>query len=279
MENKESIIIGFLGQIKSGKTFLISQLSNVHLPNCPTTGLSLLYSTKENDAFGYIDTASLNKPIINQLSTEALITNLLIKDKQNIELFIQTFLLEHSSLLIIVINELTSEEQQIINTVINSKLSAEKFQSLICVHNLKSLQKIEQIEEYIENVLLKSSPYKINSLMLEDGIHKYFIEERQKIVIFHLIIAQENSEAGDHWNNSTISFIHGVKRYNCLKKFSMIDLVKEHLYKYQSFFYAAPITIDDISIDKDKGIILKNEAIESNRISLGKFILVIPYFR
>ena len=92
---------------------------------------------------------------------------------------------------------------------------------------------IEQIEEYIKDVLLKCSTFTLfeghkNSTSKKGKKGKYFYEESNELKIFHLIYANEGSKAGDYYNNFTLNYIEQtIQSITNLTSFDVMETIKE----------------------------------------------------
>ena len=73
-------------------------------------------------------------------------------DKQITEYFLQTFILQESHILIFLVEQLTYSDQKLLNRIKNEC----KGKKLFVVHNLYTLTTKQQVEEYIQNTLMKS---------------------------------------------------------------------------------------------------------------------------
>ena len=93
---------------------------------------------------------------------------------------------------------------------------------------------IKQVEDYINNCLLKSATFtlerKINittELKRDSGVC-YYETNTNNQKIFHLIFANEGSEAGKYYNNYTLNFIEeSYKAITEIKSFDVIETIKE----------------------------------------------------
>lgn len=132
----------------------------------------------------------------------------------------------------------------------------------------------EQVEEYINECLLKSVTFtleegnktstKANSI---DG--KYFYEKNVGQKIFHLIYANEGSEAGKYYNKFTLDYLENsyqdiidIKPFDVIEtiKNRFIDLSKEIIENLDK-----PLTIKDFNEDK-----LSIKLMNHNNITLKK---------
>ena len=72
--------------------------------------------------------------------------------------------------------------------------------------------------------------------------YKQIFEDKKNMNIIHLIMANENSEAGSYYNESTIYFIKKLMTTNLnFVKFPIIDKVKDFLIKHSDDFFNEPL--------------------------------------
>ena len=155
------------------------------------------------------------------------------REKLLTELFLQNYIISNSNILIIVVGILSYSEQKLINGI-QSEIQRTKInRKLFIVHNLITYTTKDQIKEYIDTYLLKSATFnlekghKINSSTKEEnGI--YFFEQNTEPKIYHLIFANEGSEAGEYYNNFTLNFIENqYADVTDLKPFDVIETIKD----------------------------------------------------
>lgn len=104
---------------------------------------------------------------------------------------------------------------------------------LYIIHNLIDFININQVKDYIKNILCLNFDLKkghlnnsINKKEKEDTI--YYYEENKSHQIYHLFLAKEESEAGNYYNDFTIKFLEdSFKSIINLKSFDVIKTVKE----------------------------------------------------
>jgi HSP20 family molecular chaperone IbpA len=91
----------------------------------------------------------------------------------------------------------------------------------------------EQVEEYIEDFLLKSATFDLAvghkiSTKEEEKTGTYYYETIKTQKIFHLIFAQEGSDAGNHYNNLTLDFLeNSYQNVTNLTNFDVIETIKD----------------------------------------------------
>ena len=286
-KNKDSIIIGVLGNNNKGKSFLLTRLSKIKLlsgTSINTEGLSVKYP----DLKGYkgrkiilLDSAGLETPVLKKTDMENKKIGINkvdenekekeknkefkenTRDKIMTELFLQNFIIDVSDVLLVVVGKLTYSEQLLINKI---KEQSKKIKRIIfIIHNLQEFWARNQVENYIKNTLLNCSTFKLkkrawistqedednNEIKIKDNSEDkeenlvddeiadeesklydiHFTEiikyKDKKLEVYHLILANENSEAGKIYNPYAYKFIEHV--YNFVsepKKFDIFDQVK-----------------------------------------------------
>ena len=155
------------------------------------------------------------------------------REKIMTELFLQNYIIHNSDILIIVVGLLTYSEQKLLNRIKNELKRAKINKTLYVIHNLMTYTTIAQIESYIADTLLKSVTFELEKNLninaqigVQNGVSYY--EKNSNSRIFHLIFANEYSEAGKYYNEYTLSFIENLyKTYIDLKGFDIIETVKE----------------------------------------------------
>ena len=163
------------------------------------------------------------KEIFREKSREKLIT----------ELFLQNYIIYNTNILIIVVGILSYSEQKLINRIRTEIQRSKINRKLFIIHNLLTYTTKEQIKEYIDTYLLKSATFnleeghKISSSTKEEN-GTYFFEKHTEPKIYHLIFANEGSEAGEYYNNFTLNFIENqYADVIDLKPFDVIETVKD----------------------------------------------------
>ena len=140
---------------------------------------------------------------------------------------------------------------------------------LFIIHNLKTYYSKEQVKDYIDNYLLKSATFTLEkghkiSSELKQNNGLYYFEVKSEPKIFHLIYANENSDAGNYYNKYSLLFIEhsfqnvtDLKKYNVIKSIEekFVELSKEIIEKKEGEIYK----IDDFKTEKE---IIKNKKIE-----------------
>lgn len=155
------------------------------------------------------------------------------RDKLITEIFLQNYIMNYSDILIIVVGILTYSEQKLLCKIKNEILNYKERKPLFIIHNLMTYTTIEQVEDYISNCLLKSSTFSLElghkiSTKTQKKTGVYYYENNVNTKIFHLIFANEGSEAGNYYNNLTLEFIeNSYQGVINIKSFDAIQSVKE----------------------------------------------------
>ena len=168
-KDKKLLKIGVIGNSKSGKSFLLSKISDFKLmvgASIQTNGLSIKYPDNHRNLI-LLDSCGMEKPVFknninikenqgedyNKKIEENKIYKERAKDKVMTELFLQNFITKNSDILIVVVGNLTFSEQLLIEKI--KEESKNKRDKIFIIHNLQFLRKIEQVENYINDTLYK----------------------------------------------------------------------------------------------------------------------------
>ena len=249
-KNEKVIKIGVIGNANKGKSFILSKISKMDLPSgmsIKTEGLSIKYPDLDlykDRRIALLDSAGLETPVlISDESQKDINKNDLFKEKSRekliTELFLQNYIINNSDILVIVVDSLSFSEQKLLIKIKREMERAKITAPLYIIHNLKSFTSVEQVEDYIYNSLLKSATFSLEkglniSTKIEQNTGIYFYEkdkEKEKNKerkIYHLIYANEGSEAGKYYNQFTLNFIeNSYQNVTDLESFDVIDSIKE----------------------------------------------------
>ena len=207
--------------------------------------------------------------MIDDLSTIA-------KDKALTELFLQNFIITESDILIAMVGILTYSEQKLLNRIKSDLKKRKKNYSLYVIHNLQTYVEKEQVENYINETLLNCATFELKERK-DIYIHekkknkndKYYVEvfkdQDTSQKIFHLIFANDCSNAGDFYNEFTLEFLR--KRFNDttqITNFPLVEKIKESFQRMSAEMLENKIDElnfsneeDCIKLMTDKDIILK----------------------
>ena len=207
--------------------------------------------------------------MVNDLSTIA-------KDKALTELFLQNFIMIESDILIAMVGILTYSEQKLLNRIKADLKKRKKNYSLYVIHNLQTYVEKEQVEKYINETLLNCATFELKERkdiyihekekkMNDTYYVEVFKEQDTSQKIFHLIFANDSSNAGNYYNEFTLEFLR--KRFNDttqITNFPLVEKIKESFQKMSTEMLENKIEElnfsneeDCIKLMTDKDIILK----------------------
>ena len=208
------------------------------------------------------------KDLFREKSREKLIT----------ELFLQNYIIYNSDILIVVVGILTYSEQKLLNKIKNEIQRAKLNKTLFIIHNLMTFTSIKQVEEYIDTILLKSETFNLElghkiDTSFEDKNGVYYYEKNSEPKIYHLLYANEGSEAGLYYNKFTLDYLENFyKMVTDIKAFDILETVKERFIDISNEFFEQlekPLTKDNFDNSNEKLIKLKNP----NKIVLKKCLI------
>ena len=254
-KKEENLKIGIIGNANKGKSFLLSKISKIKLPSSTsirTEGLSIKYPELEgyeNRKIVLLDSAGLETPVLkedietlNQLEEiqekkEKDLFKEKSREKLITELFLQNYIINNSDVLIIVVGILTYSEQKLLNRIktdfLKSRNKNKIEKPLFIIHNLMTYETVQQVEEYINDCLLKSATFDLkigHNISTKESKKKgiYYYERNITQKIFHLIFARDKSDAGKFYNDSTLDFLENIyQNVIDLKSFDVIETVKD----------------------------------------------------
>ena len=285
LKEKDGIAITAIGNSNQGKSFILSRISEIEIPSSHsvnTKGLSIIFpdNLSKNDSnkrYIILDTEGSQNAITISEEDREVIYGLkelekiekieeTSRDKQMTENFLQGFALDSAQVVIAVVGQLTFQDQKFLNRI----KDVCKNKNLFIVHNLMFLEKKEEVENHIKDVIESSLFFNLekqnmivftNSENKEEKKEKEENEKKEKeenekdtvnrIIyvessnsgkkeshIIHLILAKEGSEAGDYYNKSTISYLReSVIAIPKQKKFDILEKFKKYLYSTSSEYF------------------------------------------
>ena len=303
-KDKPSVVVSVIGNQNKGKSWILGKISGEEIPKgyaCKTRGLSIIYPTIDKQNIILLDTAGFETPLVendvyklskkkDELSEKEYLEEVtdLAKDRQMTEYFLQRFVLTQANILLVLVGQLTYTDQKFLNRI--KKECGDK--RIFIIHNLKNLEEISQVKEYIMDTLKLSLTFKLkeNNMIIFDDITEeekkkhnyiYYTEEfndddddnnqvQQDIV--HLIMAKDGTEAGNYYNKTTIDYIKNqIVVFVGIKKFPIEEKIKEFLFKVSKDIMEEPIDKIDKIIIEDKFIKLSAE--EGKEFKLKKCLI------
>jgi hypothetical protein len=285
MKDKKILSIGLLGLKNAGKSFIISKLlgllnENIVYENEDPDYLYVKYAQQKNSEFSFVDTPGLGR-LLKESEDNEDNTFKSSNDKKKIkelekfniqtDNFLINFILKKFNIIICVVGFLNFNEQKLLNKLKMKdeeyKKEYNKLKKLFIIHDLKELSKKNEVTQYIDNVLFKSMTFKLVekvSKYAENNLNnnfKYFIENNvdKDMEIYHLIVAQEGSEAGNYYNDFTYNMI--IQQFDSFHFYNNSDIIKEIKEEIKSIsknIFINPITSLDDFENLENKIKLKN---------------------
>ena len=303
MKVRNFLKIGVAGVGNKGKTFLLQKLADIELPigtSIKTEGISIRCPDmeSENQNIILLDSVGSNYPLLEDSNFD--INNLindpkelkeqlddLARDKNLTENFLQNIIINESNMLLIVVGNLTYQEQKLINKI---KEESNYFnQSLYVIHNLQTFVEKSQVENYIENTLKKSATFRlveekeirISEIKIateQKENDKHYIEEsfnENHKNVYHLIMAREKSPAGDYYNNFAIRFLRDqMNNFPQLTSFPILKKIKDYFFNQSKNYLESPLKPDSfeeseyiIKVKNDTELKLRNPMVDEMGIS------------
>lgn len=280
MKNKDILLIGLIGLKNKGKSFILSKLFKENdYQKEENDNLYLKYMTNnKNFKLAIIDTPGIGRSLKKNNERQKFDDEKYIKEleKYNIQTdnFLINFILKKCNFVICTVGFLDFNEQQLINKLKTKdkeyKKEFKELKKIFIIHNLKELSTKEEIQGYINNVLMNSLTFKViekdgNLAQNISNINcntKYYIENinDKEMEIYHLIVAKENTEAGDYYNESTFTFLtHQYNSFHSYHKFDIIKELKEEIQLISKNLFTKPITSLDDFENAENIIKLKNK--------------------
>jgi hypothetical protein len=283
--SNDFVKIGIIGETKKGKTYVLQKIINKVIDKkeiIPTKGLSIKYP-KEDDIqnsrnFILLDTAGIEKPLLHnekkilfQDKIELFKLEDLTKEKLLLELFVLHFIITYSEIPLLVVGELTFSEQKLFSKIQNILRNQKEQKKIFVIHNLQNYNNIQEVNEYIEKVLLKLKGVYLQkrdfidtSINEENGqrnkiYYEQKFEDYQTYNIIHLIMANEFSEAGQYYNTFTIDFVKkNLNQFPNLTSFSLEEKIIENFIEFSKSILNEPIDKNKFEIKNElKKIVIK----------------------
>jgi HSP20 family molecular chaperone IbpA len=132
----------------------------------------------------------------------------MINDRTITDIFIQDFILEVAEVILIVVGQLSQNDQKFIERI-SSKYKSKK--RIIVIHNFSNLYSVEDVEKKIERDI--SQAYDTVSRIIPDSEVMEYIEkinDKTKENISHLVLGVEWTESGKKYNEITFKYLKNV---------------------------------------------------------------------
>jgi len=254
------------------KNIIFLDTAGFEIPLCENDEIFKFETTNEN----YLKLKEEEKKkvsIKDYLNDDEYITQTMqfTRDRQNTDYFLQKFILESADILLCIVNQLNLSDHKFLNRIQEEN----KDKKIFVIHNLKTLKKKEEVEKYIKEILLKLVTSKLQKglyIQIEDENNKnnkknenniyykqVFDENEEKNKnreVIHLFMANDKSDAGKFYNNSTLEFIKNqIISFTNNKRFPIIEKVKDFLFEHSEDFFNEPLeNKEDLKVIEENDI-------------------------
>ncbi|XP_062508855.1 uncharacterized protein LOC134185084 isoform X2 [Corticium candelabrum] len=209
--SRREIVVSSVGYFNKGKTFVINKTASLNLPSARelhTRGLSFVLPRDERQNWIFLDTAGTNSPVLDASDYEMI-------DKRSTELFLQKLVVTLSDVLIVVVNELTWSDQELIHALQDSVKGTKR--KIIVVHNFRGVKDrtvlIDLWKQYIRlphKGVSKSYYCPSSNATCDSKQVLSFVEERTESPTEHVFLAENESAAGREFNDLTFNHIRMI---------------------------------------------------------------------
>ncbi|KAL4481345.1 hypothetical protein ABPG72_010498 [Tetrahymena utriculariae] len=272
---QKATIVGFQGLRNRGKTYLLNCLINESFPSGHhenTPGICLKYHSLNNSNVVYMDSGGLNQPVYQnskksqnyieflnkknskqELEAEELkkkLSDELCKAYQDLkvtEQIQQDFIVENSDVLIVVVSQLTLDDQKLIHQL--SDKFVDKFtqipKKIIVVHNLTEFRHPNYIEQYMDEIMQNFHCYKknLNNYQLEKEFeNRTVLVDELKSHVNHVFMGHSKSQSDNIYNRFALHFIRNEIEY--CQRTSHFD-VTERFTKYLNLHLNDHVVIEN----------------------------------
>ena len=277
-KNENNIVIGILGMKNRGKSYLLGRIMSSKDYKSPdgflvtTYGISCNFPQLEskNTFFITLDTAGRDSPLLKNMIYNDNIKDF-VNDQAITEIVLSDFIIQESNILIAVLEQLTFEEQRMLNTLIErlkkKDIKGIQKRRLLVIHNLMNLNTIEGIESFKKEILFKSLTFKLikqsmrKILDYDDSGRYVYIqvidkenENQNKLEIIHLIFGNDNvREIQKEYNEPALRFIRDYITINTTRKFDIVERFPDFLIRNsKKYLTGKELGKDSIQIKKER---------------------------
>jgi len=205
-KQRKCMMLAAFGANKKGKTYILSKLCGFEIPvdsqeKCQSQGVNLKYP-RDSTEFGFLDLYGSHLSF-NELNLSDQVRQ--IEDRILIRSFMEEFMLECSDAIVIVVGEMTFEDEVLIERI--KKLYYNK-KKIFVIHNFAHLSDVETVEKRMTFDMKKEGKTKKN--------------------LKHVFFAKEWSPAAEKYNKKGIEMLRKALLVNQgLKEFDLVTKFKE----------------------------------------------------
>jgi HSP20 family molecular chaperone IbpA len=267
-------IAAFVGLYNKGKTFLLNKLSDATLPSgskVTTRGISVKVPKSFAGQMILLDTAGTHAPI-QYRSNDALL------DRRATELFLQDVIFDITDYHICVVNDLTWQDQEYIDTLVKKLQETQKqFRQVIVVHNFKGCMDVDDALDHWKAQVIDSYPdgeefiRPMHTPGGEVAEVRYYVSGNVR----HLFIGKEYTPCGERFNEATYALLRGwlrdvVVEYG--KTLSPLKVVVDSSNKHLMSYIEGNCTVG-IDVSKDHNAVIRFTGPQDVPIHLRPFTL------
>lgn len=304
-KNELNIVIGILGMKNRGKSFLLGQImqNTDYLPPNgfldTTYGISCNFprDRKSGAFFITLDTAGRDSPLLqNNIFDDNNYKNF-IKDQAITEIVLSDYIIQESTVLIAVVEQLSFEEQEMLKTLITrlkrKEIKGNDKRKLLVIHNLMNIRKVEDIKKFIDGTLKKSLTFKLKEQSMwknfdkNDSKRKVYIQvfddkeedlKQSKLEIIHLVFGahdkeetnEEMKKVKEEYNEPALRYIRDYITIDKGKEFDIVESFQKFLIKSSSKYLTRNIDNNSIVIGKEKKLKKTINETNTDKINIDK---------
>ena len=254
---KQYVKIGLIGEKEEGKTFLYEKLFDIKKDSnlMPTQDLNFKYNESKNlmvienqllHPFSYFKKEEIKKNIGELNNSEDIKVDYFLKYK-----FTEEFIKSYSELMIIVCGKIENNEDIVLlNNLINQYKSPIFSTKLVVVHKIEEIDSIESLNEYIDHTVEKiqekiTLKEKKTIKIKEDDLDFTFYEQKNQKDVFHIFIANDNSDEIKKHNKNAIQYLNTHLNTGIFNSLSIPEQIKKTFTKFSDKIYKEEINIDN----------------------------------
>jgi len=292
-QNIENIVIGIVGIKNRGKSFLLKRIldNKNYKPKdgflVTTHGISCGFPILEDNEKSYqpfitLDTAGKDNPLLQSAYPSKNDIKSIVRDQKVCEILLSDFIIKESNILIAVVEQLSFAEQEMLRTLIGrlkqKEVDSIEKRKLIVIHNLMNIKKLQDIEKFINEILLKSLTFSLEKQFVEDHndskfnlfVYNQTIENNansfndNKLRIVHLVVGNDDcKEVREKYNEPAFKYIRDYIKIDSLRSFDILESFKKFIidnskkFMSDNYFTEDSLEIGEkqekkVYIDKDK---------------------------
>jgi len=258
-EKIENVVVGIVGIKNRGKSYLLKRILNNqnYKPKdgflVTTHGISCGFPILEDSEATYqpfitLDTAGRDNPLLQNAYPNNDDIKSIVRDQKVCEILLSDFIIKESNVLIAVVEQLSFAEQEMLRTLIGRLKQKEvdniDKRKLIVIHNLMNIKSPEDIEKFVDNILLKSLTFSLERQYVEDrkspdynlNIYVQNIENSEqsnnddKLDIVHLVVGNDDcEEVRKKYNEPAFQYIRDYIKINSYRCFDILESFKKFI--------------------------------------------------